>query len=213
MPDVPTETVTKHTQTCLTIYSLPWDRLYCRHVSFTSTTTYLILQPFLHRHDLWYSEDVDMASLRRVVADPEIVVTHDACSLGRRQAFPDVMLVNSQVAERMIFDAGRMWQYGLDRRGRNNIEESAAAAGLKVRLVEMKTPTITRVDASGLLCLNFLRPGTTTNEPGTPSGKGRRVLSPPTAEAAKMADAHDLTHGGPRVMCVNNIGAWDVTYV
>ena len=213
MPDVPTETVTKHTQTCLTIYSLPWDRLYCRHVSFTSTTTYLILQPFLHRHDLWYSEDVDMAYLRRVVADPEVVVTHDACSLGRRQAFPDVMLVNSQVAERLIVEAGRMRQYGLDRRGRNNIEESAAAAGLKVRLVEMKTSKIMRVDTSGLLCQNFSRPGTTADESGTPSGKGRRVLSPPTAEAANTTDAHDMTPGGPQVMCVNDIGTWDVISV
>ena len=185
----------------------------CGHLCFassTSTSTYLNLHPFLNRHDLWYSEDVDMTSLRRVVADPGIVVTYDACSSGRRQPFPDVMLINSQVAERLVAVAGRIRQHQSERRGHNHIGESVAAAGFKVRWVKMKTPGITRVDTSGLLCRNFSRPGTTPNELGTPSDTSRRILSPPTPEAANLADAHDMTQGRQWMMCVNDIGAQDV---
>jgi hypothetical protein len=68
------------------------------------STTHTLL---LHRHDLWYFEDLDMASLHRVVANPDTIVTHDACR-ARKQALPDFMLVNPRAAGRLIEAAGQV---------------------------------------------------------------------------------------------------------
>lgn len=185
---------------------------FIKHLSLPTSTLYA--RSLLHRHDLWYFDDLDMASLHRVVADPDTIVTHDACR-ARKQALPDFMLVNPRAAGRLVEAAGHVQYRQTKRRGQCPVSGPAAGAGLKVRRVGVGTPAYSHVDRSGLPSWTVPLSETMKVAPDSlahPSD-GTHAPLPAIAEAAHFSDVPGMTPGGSWDMCVNDIGAWDVKAV
>jgi len=187
--------------------------LYCR--TDAGIFFYIKHLSLLYRHDLWYFEDLDMASLHRVVADPDAIVTHDACR-ARKQALPDFMLVNPRAAGRLIVAAGQVRHRETKWRGQCPVSGPAAKAGLEVRLVELGTPAYLHVDRSGLPSWTMPSQSVTTklsHDSLAHPSYSTHAPSSAIAEDAHSSDEPRMTPGGSRKMCVNDIGAWDVKAV
>jgi hypothetical protein len=156
-----------------------------------------------------------MASLHRVVANPDTIVTHDACR-ARKQALPDFMLVNPRAAGRLIEAAGQVRHRKTKRRGQCLVSGPATEAGLKVRVVEAGTPAYSHVDRSGLPFWTVPPLSATMkvarDSPAHPSNS-TRAPSSVIAEDTYSKYVPGIKSGGSRRMCVSDIGAWDVKAV
>jgi hypothetical protein len=154
-----------------------------------------------------------MESLYRVVEDSETIVTRDACR-ARRQALPDFMLVNPRAARRLIKAARQVGPRQGKGRGQCSTWGPAAEAGLKVHRVEART-AFSHVDRSGLPAWRPLPSETIKGSRDSLAHQpnSMHASAPTIAEDAHLRGAPDMSPGGSREMCVNDIGAWDVKAV
>jgi hypothetical protein len=153
-----------------------------------------------------------MASLHRVVADSDTIVTHDACR-ARKQDLPDFMLVNPRATGRLVEASRQVRHRQTKKRGQCFTWGPAAEAGLKVLKVELRAPAYSHVDRSGLPSRTvpplLVTMKVARDSRAHPSNSTRAPLLG-IAEDAHSRDVPDMAPGGLREMCVNDIGAWDV---